>query len=40
MIKEINVGEQLIDGTGIQSHLDVNYQGVDLYESAIKLLVN
>ncbi|MBP3800506.1 MAG: endo-1,4-beta-xylanase [Clostridia bacterium] len=36
MVKEINAGEQLIDGIGMQSHLDVNYPPVDLYESAIK----
>jgi endo-1,4-beta-xylanase len=38
MVKEVNEGEQLIDGIGLQSHLDVNFPGLSAYEKAIKLL--
>ena len=36
MVKEINSGEKLIDGIGLQSHLDVNFPGISMYESAVK----
>ena len=36
MIKEINAEEKLIDGIGMQSHLDINFPGISMYESAIK----
>ena len=36
MVQEVNEGEQLIDGIGLQSHLDVNFPGISAYEQAIK----
>ena len=38
MVKKINDEEKLIDGIGMQSHLDVNYPSINLYERAIKEL--
>ena len=38
MAKELNEGEQLIDGIGLQSHLDVNFPGLSAYEKAVRLL--
>ena len=36
MVNEINSGEKLIDGIGMQSHLDVQFPGLSMYESAVK----
>ena len=36
MVKEINADEQLIDGIGLQSHLDVSFPGIGDYEKAVK----
>ena len=36
MVKDINSEEKLIDGIGMQSHLDVNFPGISMYESAVK----
>ena len=36
MVNEINSEEKLIDGIGLQSHLDVKYPGISTYESAIR----
>ena len=38
MVNEVNEGEQLIDGIGLQSHLDVNFPGLSAYEKAVRLL--
>ena len=38
MIEEVNDGEKLIDGIGLQSHLDVNFPGLSAYEKAVRLL--
>lgn len=38
MVQEVNDGEQLIDGIGLQSHLDVNFPGLNAYEKAVRLL--
>ena len=38
MVKEVNDGEKLIDGIGLQSHLDVNFPGLSAYEKAVRLL--
>ena len=37
MVKELNAEETLIDGIGLQSHLDVNFPGISAYEKAVKL---
>ena len=37
MVKELNEGETLIDGIGLQSHLDVSFPGLSAYEKAVKL---
>jgi endo-1,4-beta-xylanase len=36
MVKELNEEEQLIDGIGLQSHLDVSFPGISAYEKAVK----
>ena len=36
MVKEINSEEKLIDGIGMQSHLDIKFPGISMYESAVK----
>ena len=36
MVKEINSEEKLIDGIGMQSHLDVKFPSISMYESAVK----
>ena len=36
MAKELNEGEKLIDGIGLQSHLDVSFPGISAYEKAVK----
>ena len=38
MVNEVNEGEKLIDGIGLQSHLDVNFPGLSAYEKAVRLL--
>ena len=38
MVEEINANEKLIDGIGLQSHLDVSFPGLAAYEKAVKLL--
>ena len=39
MVKEINAEEKLIDGIGLQSHLDVGFPSISVYEKALKLFV-
>ena len=39
MVNEINSQEKLIDGIGLQSHLDVNFPGISMYESAVKAFI-
>ena len=36
MAKELNEEGQLIDGIGLQSHLDVTFPGISAYEKAVK----
>lgn len=36
MVNELNSEEKLIDGIGMQSHLDVQFPGISMYESAVK----
>ena len=36
MAQELNQDEQLIDGIGLQSHLDVSFPGISAYEKAVK----
>ena len=36
MVKELNEEETLIDGIGLQSHLDVSFPGISAYEKAVK----
>ena len=36
MAKELNQDEKLIDGIGLQSHLDVSFPGISAYEKAVK----
>ena len=38
MVQELNAEEKLIDGLGLQSHLDVNFPSVSVYEKAVRLL--
>ena len=36
MAKELNEEEKLIDGIGLQSHLDISFPGISAYEKAVK----
>ena len=39
MVEELNSSEQLIDGIGLQSHLDVSFPSASAYETAVKAFV-
>ena len=36
MVKDLNSVEQIIDGIGLQSHLDVQFPSPSVYEAAVK----